>query len=157
MLPRGEHSESQAQIVGALIRYSRGPGGADRPGGWRLATEPTIELSPHEVVQPDAAGWRRERMPNRISGYPVSIVPDWVCEIMCDGDARRRDSILKRRIYADHGVPFYWLVDTERETLTVFDAHHPRLCRDSHCLARGPRMCCSVRPHRAASRRPLRG
>ncbi len=118
-LPRGEHGESQAQIVGALIRYSRKPGSADRPGGWRLATEPTIELATHEVVQPDAAGWRRERMPTRISGYPVFTVPDWVCEIMCDGDARRRDAIRKRRIYADHGVPFYWLVDTERETLTV--------------------------------------
>ena len=38
---------------------------------------------------------------------------------MCDSDARRRDALVKRRIYADHGVPFYWLVDTERETLTV--------------------------------------
>ena len=38
---------------------------------------------------------------------------------MCDGDARRRDGLQKRRIYADHDVPHYWLVDTERETLTV--------------------------------------
>ena len=58
-------------------------------------------------------------MPNRPCGYPLTMQPDWVCEIMCDGDARRRDSILKRRIYADHGVPYYWLADTERETLTV--------------------------------------
>ena len=118
-LPRGEHSASQSRIAGCLFVFDRRPGDLSRPGGWRLATEPTIELSPHEVVQPDAAGWRRERMPNRISGYPVKLTPDWVCEIMCDGDARRRDSITKRRIYADHGVPFYWLVDTERETLTA--------------------------------------
>jgi Uma2 family endonuclease len=38
---------------------------------------------------------------------------------MSDGDARRRDGLQKRRIYADHDVPFYWLIDTERETLTV--------------------------------------
>jgi Uma2 family endonuclease len=49
----------------------------------------------------------------------MKMRPDWVCEIMCDGDARRRDGLQKRRIYAEHGVPFYWLVDTERETLTV--------------------------------------
>jgi Uma2 family endonuclease len=38
---------------------------------------------------------------------------------MCDGDARRRDALQKRRSYAHHEVPFYWLVDIERETLTV--------------------------------------
>ncbi|HNN97058.1 MAG TPA: Uma2 family endonuclease, partial [Pseudomonadota bacterium] len=32
---------------------------------------------------------------------------------------RRRDTLQKRRIYAEHGVPHYWLLDAERETLTV--------------------------------------
>jgi Uma2 family endonuclease len=38
---------------------------------------------------------------------------------MTDGDARRRDGLRKRRLYADMGVPHYWLVDTERERLIV--------------------------------------
>lgn len=119
-LPRGEHGVAQSWIAAALIpSFSRRPNGPSRPGGWWFATEPTIELSLHETVQPDVAGWLRERMPNRPSGYPIKLRPDWVCEIMCDGDARRRDGLQKRRIYADHGVPFYWLVDTEHELLTV--------------------------------------
>jgi Uma2 family endonuclease len=119
-LPRGEHGVAQSWIAGALVpAFARRANGPSRPGGWWFATEPTIDLSMHQTVQPDVAGWRRERMPNRPSGYPITLRPDWVCEVMCDGDARRRDAIHKRRIYADHGVPFYWLVDTERETLTV--------------------------------------
>ena len=119
-LPRGEHGVAQSWIAGALVpAFARRANGPSRPGGWWFATEPTIDLSMHQTVQPDVAGWRRERMPSRPAGYPITLRPDWVCEVMCDGDARRRDAIHKRRIYADHGVPFYWLVDTERETLTV--------------------------------------
>ena len=33
--------------------------------------------------------------------------------------ARRRDTLQKRRIYAEHAVPHYWLLDAERETLSV--------------------------------------
>ena len=118
-LPRAEHSLTQSNINMQLRDYQRRQGDQSKPGGWWIMTEPTVSMSIHETVQPDVAGWRRDRMPYRPNGYPVSLKPDWVCEIMCDGDARRRDSILKRRIYADHNVPFFWLVDTERETLTV--------------------------------------
>mgnify|MGYP002138899687 FL=1 len=58
-------------------------------------------------------------MPTMPNDYPLTLRPDWVCEIMSDSDARRRDGLPKRRIYADHGVPHYWLVDTERERLQV--------------------------------------
>jgi Uma2 family endonuclease len=71
------------------------------------------------VVQPDLAGWRRDRVPKAPREYPVKIRPDWICEIGTDGNARRRDGITKRRIYADHGVPYYWLLDTERGLLIV--------------------------------------
>ena len=121
-LPRGEHGVSQAHVAHTVIdlgRSQRRLGGASREPGWWFATEPTIELSRHGVVQPDVAGWRRDRMPTSPSGYPLKLRPDWVCEIMCDSDARRRDGLQKRRIYADHDVPFYWLIDTERSTLTI--------------------------------------
>ena len=118
-LPRGEHGVSQLRVGRMLGDYDRRKNDPFRPGSWWFATKPTIRLSLHEVVQPDLAGWRRDNLPNRPSGYPVTARPDWVCEIMCDGDARRRDGLQKRRIYADHGIPHFWLLDTERETLTV--------------------------------------
>jgi Uma2 family endonuclease len=120
-LPGGEHGVSQVRLGRAVGSYDRRRSDPRRPGGWWFATEPTIRLSLHEIVQPDLAGWRRECMPSQPSGYPITTRPDWVCEIQCDGDARRRDGLQKRRIYADHGIPHYWLLDTERQTLTVLE------------------------------------
>lgn len=118
-MPGGEHGGAQGNLRGWLRPFQSRPGGADRPGGWWFATEVTLDLATHQVVQPDLAGWRRERASEQPKGYPVRLLPDWVCEIMSDGDARRRDGIQKRRIYADLGVPHFWLVDTERQRLTV--------------------------------------
>lgn len=116
----GQHGTSQGDVVGWLVpRFRRQPNGPGRPGGWWFVTEVEIELARHQIVRPDIAGWRRERMPERPTGFPVSVRPDWVCEVMTDGDARRRDGLKKRRIYADHDVGHYWLLDTEREVLTV--------------------------------------
>jgi Uma2 family endonuclease len=118
-MPGGEHGLAQGRVRGSLTPFDRRPGGPTRPGGWWIVTEVTVELAHHEVIQPDLCGWRRERMPEPPRGYPVRMRPDWVCEILTDGDARRRDGVQKRRIYADHEVPYYWLVDAERKLLLV--------------------------------------
>lgn len=115
----GRHALGQRQVSGWISPFVRRPNGPERPCGWWFLTEATIEFSLHQVEQPDVAGWRRERMPVVPNVYPLLLRPDWVCEVMSDGDARRRDGVQKRRIYADHGVPHYWLLDMERERLTV--------------------------------------
>ncbi|HRI55190.1 MAG TPA: Uma2 family endonuclease [Pseudomonadota bacterium] len=115
----GQHGTSQLRAARLLAPFDRKPNGPARPGGWWFATEVEVELARHQVGRPDVAGWRRTAMPEPPHGYPLRRRPDWVCEVMADGDARRRDGLQKRRIYADHGVPHYWLIDTEREVLTV--------------------------------------
>lgn len=120
LAPCADHGTSQIRMGMLVARsFDRKPNGPTRPGGWWFMSEVEIKLSRHQTVRPDLAGWRRDRVPERPSGYPVQIRPDWVCEIMSDGDARRRDAVQKRRIYADHGIPHYWLLDTERQLLIV--------------------------------------
>lgn len=120
VMPGGEHGLGQnrtARLLGGA--YDRQPNGPARPGGWWFATEVTIELDLHDTVQPDIAGWRRSKLPDGPKGYPLRVAPDWVCEVMTGAEARRRDGVQKRRIYALHHVAHYWLLDTDRKTLTV--------------------------------------
>ena len=72
-----------------------------------------------EVAVPDLAGWRRERMPALPEDHRFSIVPDWVCEILSPGTARK-DRALKLPLYARFGVAHAWLVDPMARTLEAF-------------------------------------
>lgn len=43
-------------------------------------------------------------------------MPDWICEILSPSNASH-DRVKKRRLYAQAGVTFYWLVDPDGRTL----------------------------------------
>ncbi|AUX34131.1 hypothetical protein SOCE836_062990 [Sorangium cellulosum] len=44
--------------------------------------------------------------------------PDWVCEVLSPSTARNH-RVKKMRVYQRCGVPHYWIVDPEDQTLTV--------------------------------------
>ena len=67
-------------------------------------------------MRPDLSGWRRERLPQPGRVRPIEVVPDWVCEVLSPSTAAR-DRITKRRLYAQAGVPYYWLIDPELRAL----------------------------------------
>lgn len=96
--------------------YDQGQGG---PGGWRIFSEPEVHLR-SEVVVPDLAGWRRERMPDFPEAAAIDLPPDWVCEILSP-NSKRRDRVIKRAIYAEHGVSFLWFIDPVERMLDVLE------------------------------------
>ena len=115
--PSYEHGEAQSSLAEILKPpFQRGRGG---PGGWWIATEVEIELAAHEVYRPDLVGWRRERVPEHPSGRPIRIRPDWVAEILSKSNAEN-DLGDKLFAYQRAGVPHYWIIDPEHETLTVY-------------------------------------
>ena len=95
--------------------FLRGRGG---PGGWWIVDEPELHLD-GDVLVPDLAGWRQERMPDRPSGAFIDLTPDWICEILSPSTSRL-DRIHKLPIYAREGVRHAWLVDPIARTLEVF-------------------------------------
>lgn len=88
------------------------------PGGWRFFTELTVRFA-GEVHQPDICAHRRERMPAVPRERPISLVPDWVCEILSPSNAST-DRVEKHQTYFRCGVPHYWIIDPIDQTLEVF-------------------------------------
>ena len=118
-MPTGPHGRAQSRIASRIGGpFDRRPGGRF-PGGWWLVTEVEVELETHEVYRPDVAGWRRERLATLPDAAPITVRPDWVCEVLSASNARN-DLVKKMRAYQRVGVPHYWVVDPDVETLTVF-------------------------------------
>ena len=94
------------------------------PGGWIILVEPELHLG-QDVLVPDIAGWRVERLPNPRDLVAIDVAPDWVCEIASPSTAHR-DRGVKRDAYAHAGVAWLWLVDPAAETLEAFELRGER-------------------------------
>jgi Uma2 family endonuclease len=118
--PGGPHALA-AFNLGAELRdpYARGRGG---PGGWWILFEPELHfVRDVEVLVPDLAGWRRERMPEVPSDQRFDVVPDWICEVLSPG-TRSRDREIKMPIYGRYGVAYAWLIDPAARMLEAYEA-----------------------------------
>ena len=114
--PRPRHAAAAVGLAAELSQpFGRGRGG---PGGWIFMVEPELHLG-SQVVVPDLAGWRRERMPAEPTTAFIETPPDWVCEILSPSTARL-DRGPKRRIYAEAGVGHLWLLDPGEGVLEAF-------------------------------------
>lgn len=100
--------------------FGRGRGG---PGGWILLFAPELHLG-RDVLVPDMAGWRRERMPKLPDVVGIKMAPDWLCEVLSPSTARL-DRTRKLVAYAREGVKHVWLVDPLLRTLEVFRLEGP--------------------------------
>lgn len=93
--------ETRAEIVAGEVRTAPGPlpkhsravralgsciggpfdddDGRGGPGGWWILVEVDVRQSEHDIVRPDLAGWRRERLPEPwipalLTWYPTGSV-----------------------------------------------------------------------------------
>jgi Uma2 family endonuclease len=113
--PAPRHSESASTLGARLIPAFRfGEGG---PGGWWIHDEPELHFG-EDVLVPDIAGWRRERLPALPKTAFFSVAPDWVCEVLSPSTARI-DRTKKLDIYARERVAHVWLLDPLTRTLEV--------------------------------------
>jgi len=106
------HNGLSAQITPG---FHFGRGG---PGGWVIYVEPEIHFD-DDILVPDIAGWRRERLPDD-DGDPFFITPpDWVCEVLSPSTAGF-DRLKTSRVYAGAGIPWMWVVDPVEKSLEVW-------------------------------------
>ncbi len=86
-------------------------------GGWVILVEPEVHFG-NDVLVPDLAGWRRERLPTVPPDAYLTLAPDSVCEILSPStEALDRGKKLQR--YAREGVGHVWLIEPLQQTLEV--------------------------------------
>ncbi len=115
--PLPKHAVAASGVGGELYGpFSKGRGG---PGGWWILGEPELHLD-LQVMVPDLAGWRRERMPEVPETAWFELAPDWVCEVLSPSTAQT-DRGVKMPLYAEHGVGHLWLVDPLLKALEAYE------------------------------------
>ena len=114
--PAFPHVVTASRLGGELSGpFDRGRGG---PGGWYILDEPELHFG-EDVLVPDLAGWRKERMPQSPRTAATSLAPDWVCEVLSPSTAAL-DRTVKLPVYAREGVRHVWLLDPLARTLEHF-------------------------------------
>jgi Uma2 family endonuclease len=77
-----------------------------------------VLLSDLDVVQPDLLFISSGRS-SIITEKNVQGPPDLVIEILSDS-TRKTDEVIKRKLYERNGIPEYWIVDPELETVKIY-------------------------------------
>ena len=120
--PAMPHALASSRLGSELTGpFDRGRGG---PGGWWIIDEPELHLG-EDILVPDLAGWRRERMPEYPDAAYVTLPPDWVCEVLSPS-TRRLDLQGKRPIYAREDVGHLWLIEPSDHTFEAFELREGR-------------------------------
>jgi Uma2 family endonuclease len=113
--PAPRHADASSGLGGVLRGpFDRGRGG---PGGWRILDEPELHLRA-DILVPDLAGWRRERLPSLPEEAYFRMAPDWICEVVSPSTAAL-DRVKKLAIYSRERIGHAWIVDPLAQTLEV--------------------------------------
>ena len=121
-LPHARATSVMGSDLGGAFDHPSGSPGA--PGGWWILDEPELHLGP-DVIVPDLAGWRRERVPRLPNAAFFDVAPDWACEVVSPTTAGA-DRVRKMRIYARESVGHLWLVEPLARTLEVYRLENGR-------------------------------
>ena len=119
--PALRHARATTSLISELGGpFDRGRGG---PGGWHILIEPELHLG-SDILVPDLAGWRRDRLATIPDVAFLTLAPDWLCETLSPSTAGfdRGDKLV---VYAREHVPYVWFVDPIARTLEVLALDGP--------------------------------
>jgi Uma2 family endonuclease len=110
--PKSKHQYALFQLGKLIDAFAR-----DNRLGVVYVAPYDVKLSAHNVVQPDILFvlWSRRTI---LTENYVDGPPDLIVEVLSPTN-RANDLIRKATLYADFGVPEYWIADPETDDITV--------------------------------------
>ena len=85
---------------------------------------PGLILSENSGIIPDLVYFSNESQQRVRFGERLRGAPDLVIEILSKGaENTRRDRVVKRQLYANHGVPEYWIIDCQNWAIEIYRLH----------------------------------
>jgi Uma2 family endonuclease len=115
--PSTRHQGISIRLTSRLFRV------LDEGGQGRLFNAPIdVVLNEHNIVQPDIVYIKNENR-SIIEEKYIKGPPDMVVEILSPS-TRRTDVIVKAALYAQFGVPAYWIVDPDLEQIETHSLQH---------------------------------
>jgi Uma2 family endonuclease len=125
--PASRHARAAGLLYAVLgAAFDHGGGG---PGDWWLVFEPELHLG-SDVLVPDIAGWRRERMPEFPDVAAFELAPDWIGEVVSPSTGRL-DRIRKLPRYGTYHIPYAWIVDPIGHSVEVYVLHDSKWLLES--------------------------
>jgi Uma2 family endonuclease len=93
----------------------------DEDAGWWFLRRVEVHLG-NDVLVPDIAGWRHDRMPDIPDADFIELAPDWVCDVVAPKNATLV-RFRKMQCYAAHDIQHAWIVDPYAKTIEVYMRH----------------------------------
>ncbi|MFM9062764.1 MAG: Uma2 family endonuclease [Pirellula sp.] len=115
--------------------------------GWVFNAPVDVQLSPHDIVQPDlvivSAARKSILTPAKVKG-----IPDLIVEILSPSTSKN-DNQIKRELYEKFSVPEYWIVDPDDQSilqLVLKDSRYSQLtCQAQVTMCKEPCICVELR------------
>jgi len=128
--PTPFHQIIQSNLHFALTQFVRTEG-----LGQVLTAPMDVRLSEEDTVQPDLIFIATERR-GIIGEQAIDGAPDLIVEILSPSTAYR-DLTTKKRLYEQHGVSEYWIVDPQGQTVEVFELTDERYMQYARVIEEG--------------------
>lgn len=113
--PSRKHQEISGELFGIIQEYIRSKNGSCRPYIAPFAV--FLSEDNRNYVEPDISVICD---PDKLNDKGCNGAPDWIIEIVSPG-SRRMDYFTKLFKYRTAGVREYWIVDPDRNRITVYD------------------------------------
>lgn len=111
--PNTKHQTILVNLVYALAHHIR-----ERGSGRVFAAPYDIVLSDFDVVEPDVI-YVTDARKHVITDANIKGAPDLVVEILSPSN-HAYDEVVKFKRYDAMGIPEYWIVDPDRETVKIY-------------------------------------